>query len=187
MIEIKNTLVSEDLLEKEFLCNISKCKGACCVEGDAGAPLSEEETRILGDVFEKVKPFLREEGVHAIENQGTSVIAHGEYETPLVDRKECAYVVFDKGVAQCGIEKAYEAGIIDYKKPISCHLYPVRITRYTSFEAVNYEHWPICNEACKLGAEMQLPVYRFLKDALTRNYGEEWYRELDNIAKSWKR
>ena len=187
MIEIKNTLVSEDLLEKEFLCNLSKCKGACCVEGDAGAPLSTEETELLKGQYEKIRPYLREEGKRAIEKQGTFVVAHGEYETPLVEGKECAYVIFEKGIAKCGIEKAHEAGVIDYRKPISCHLYPVRITKYSSFEAVNYEHWPICNDACKLGAEMQLPVYKFLKDSLIRNYGEEWYHELDAIASSWKR
>ncbi len=190
MIEIENKLVSEDLFEKEFLCNLSKCKGACCVEGDEGAPLEEAETKILDDIFDVVKPYMRPEGIAAVEKQGTRIFSHGEWVTPLVNKQECAYVIFDGKVAKCAIEKAYEDGKVDpiaigFKKPISCHLYPVRITKYSSFEAVNYEKWTICDEACTLGAEVGLPIYKFLKEPLTRSYGEKWYKELEAVATEW--
>ena len=188
MIELGRTIISEDILEKEFVCNLSACKGACCVEGDAGAPVDEAEAKILEDIFPKVKPFLRPEGVAAIEQQGTSVTDwDGELVTPLVKGKECAYVIFDdKGITKCGIEKAWEAGAVDFQKPVSCHLYPVRITVYKDFDAVNYHKWNVCSPACTLGKELEVPVYKFLKGALTRKYGEAWYGELDELAESWK-
>jgi hypothetical protein len=129
------------------------------------------------------KTFLREEGVKAIEEQGTSVKDwDGEMVTPLVNGKECAYVIFDEnGITKCGIEKAHEAGEVDFKKPLSCHLYPVRVTKYSRFDALNYHKWEICSPACTLGKELELPVYKFVKDALIRKYGEEWYAELEQI------
>ena len=187
MIEIDNKLVSEDILEKEFLCNLSKCKGACCVEGDVGAPLNEEENKILDNIYEDVKPYMRKEGIEAVEQQGTHVFDDGEWLTPLVNKKECAYVVFDGATAKCAIEHAYLDGKVDWKKPISCHLYPIRITKYSSFEAVNYEKWEICTDACDLGKEVGLPIYKFLKEPLTRNYGEKWYSELVEVANQWKK
>ena len=188
MIQLQNTLISEDILEKEFVCNLSKCKGACCVEGDAGAPLSEEETKTLENIFEDVEPYLREEGIKAIQEQGTWIIGEdGDKETPLVNGSECAYVIFDeKGITKCGIEKAYEDGKVDFKKPVSCHLYPVRIKGYSEFDAVNYHKWPICSDACSLGKELEVPIYQFVKDALIRKYGEDWWNELDAIAGAWK-
>ena len=188
MIELGRTIISEDILEKEFVCNLSACKGACCVEGDAGAPVDDAEAKILEDIFPKVKPFLRPEGVAAIEQQGTSVTDwDGELVTPLVKGKECAYVIFDeKGITKWGIEKAWEAGAVDFQKPVSCHLYPVRITVYKDFDAVNYHKWNVCSPACSLGKELEVPVYKFLKGALTRKYGEAWYGELDELAESWK-
>ena len=188
MIQLQNTLISEDILEKEFVCNLSKCKGACCVEGDAGAPLSEEETKTLESIFEDVKPYLRDEGIKAIEEQGTWIVGEdGDKETPLVNGSECAYVIFDeKGITKCGIEKAYEDGKVDFKKPVSCHLYPVRIKGYSEFDAVNYHKWPICSDACSLGKELEVPIYQFVKDALIRKYGEDWWNELDAIAGAWK-
>ena len=184
MFQIGKTIVSDDVIEKQFVCNLSACKGECCVAGDAGAPLDEEEVKVLNDIYEKVKPFLREEGVKAIEEQGTSIKTElGELETPLVDDKECAYVIFDKhDKALCGIEAAFLAGEVTWKKPISCHLYPVRIQKYSSFSAVNYHHWPICNDACSLGEELQVPVYKFLKEPLIRKFGNEWYSELEKAA-----
>ena len=187
MIQLQNTLISEDIIEKEFVCNLSKCKGACCVEGDAGAPLESDEAKTLEEIFENVKPFLREEGIRAIEKQGTWITGEdGEKETPLVNGSECAYVIFDKnGITKCGIEKAHEDGAVDFKKPVSCHLYPVRIKSYSEFDAVNYHKWPICSDACDLGKELQVPIHRFVKDALIRKYGQDWWNELDDIAKSW--
>lgn len=140
MFQIGKTIVSDELIEKDFVCNLSACKGACCIDGDAGAPVEEDEVQILEDIYEKVKPFLRPEGIAAIEEQGTSIVSDwGELETPLINGGACAYVTFtESGVASCGIEDAYNAGVVDFKKPISCHLYPARIKKYSSFSAVNY-------------------------------------------------
>ncbi len=184
LIEIQHTLISSDVVSKTFHCNISACKGACCVDGEAGAPLEEKETSILRDIFPKVKPYLRPEGIAAIEAQGTFVKGQdGEWETPLVDNKECAYVVFnDENVALCGIELAYNEGAVNWQKPISCHLYPVRIKDYRLLTAVNYHKWQVCDPACALGEEMQMPLYKFVKDALIRKFGKSWYAELEEAA-----
>lgn len=184
MFQLGKTIVSEDLIEKDFVCNLSACKGECCIAGEAGAPVTKEETQVLADIWPKVMPYLRPEGVRAIEQQGTHIVtALGELETPLVGGKECAYVTFrDGGVASCGIEDAYHAGAISFRKPISCHLYPVRVQEYNEFSAVNYHKWPICNDACTLGAELKVPVYKFVKDALVRKFGSNWYAELEKIA-----
>ena len=189
MFQLGNTIVSEDIIKNDFVCNLNACKGSCCIEGEAGAPVSEEETRILQEIYPKVKPFLRKEGIKAIEEQGVFITTKkSERETPLVNGKECAYVPFSEGgIAACGIEEAYQAGEIDsiakgFKKPISCHLYPVRVQKYNSFSAVNYHRWPICDDACVLGNELSIPVYRFVKDALIRRFGEGWYLELEKVA-----
>lgn len=190
MISIGDALVSEDILEKEFVCDLSKCNGACCVEGDAGAPLDEREVQKLEDIYEDVKPYLRPEGVRAIERQGTSVIdgSDGESVTPLVNGAECAYVIIDeKGTTKCGIEKAWEEGKVDWQKPVSCHLYPIRIDSYPSYDAVNYHKWQICAPACDLGAQLKVPVYKFTRDALIRKYGNAWYQELEEVADLWQR
>jgi len=184
MFQLGKTIVSEDIIEKDFVCNLSACKGACCIDGDAGAPLEKEETKILEDIYPKVKPFLSKKGIEAIENQGTSIVSEeGELETPLIDGADCAYVIFDeKNVALCAIEEAYNQGEIDFKKPISCHLYPVRVKEYSEFSAVNYHHWQICDDACTLGKELQVPVYKFVKQALIRKFGEDWYEDLEKVA-----
>ncbi|SDE55804.1 DUF3109 family protein [Riemerella columbipharyngis] len=184
MIQIEDKLISEDIFSEEFVCNLSKCKGACCIEGDAGAPLEASELDILEEIFPKIKPYLRPEGVEAIEKQGTSVEDfEGDLVTPLIDNRDCAYVIFDeKGITKCGIEKAYEEGAIDWQKPISCHLYPIRVTEYTTFTAFNYHEWPICSDACELGKELKVPVYKFLKNPLIRKYGEDFYETLSAVA-----
>lgn len=186
MFQIGKTIVSEEVLAKEFVCNLSACKGQCCIDGDAGAPLDEEETNVLNEIFDRVKPYMRPEGVKAIDKQGTSVIGEdGEYETPLINGGECAYVIFENGMALCAIEKAYIEGKTHWKKPISCHLYPIRIKEFSSFSAVNYHKWHICSDACKLGKELEVPVYKFLKDPLTRKFGAEWYSELEEVAREY--
>ncbi|MDT0294597.1 DUF3109 family protein [Mesonia ostreae] len=184
MFQIGKTIVSEDILTKDFVCNLSACKGACCVEGEAGAPVEPEEVALLKDVYAKVKPYLREEGIVAIEEQGTHIEnGFGELETPLVNGAECAYVTFDdRGTALCGIEAAYRAGETSWKKPISCELYPVRVQQYSEFSAVNYHRWPICDDACTLGKELQTPIYKFVKEALIKKFGEDWYEEIEKIA-----
>ncbi len=184
MFQLGKTIVSEDIIEKDFVCNLSACKGACCVEGDAGAPLDEEEIKILDDIYPKVRPFLRKEGVEVLDAQGAWVkTSYGELETPLINGAECAYVIFDdKNTALCGIEEAYNQGEISWKKPVSCHLYPIRVKDYSEFSAVNYEKWEICDDACTLGKELQVPIYKFVKEALIRKFGEDWYAELEKVA-----
>ncbi len=179
MITIGDTVISDDIADKYFVCDLQKCKGACCVEGDAGAPLSKEEAKILKGIYKKVKTYLSKEGIEAIEEQGYYVKDEdGDLETPTIGKKECAYAIYDKGILKCAIEKAYYEKKVDFKKPISCHLYPIRITKYEQYDALNYERWSICNPACKNGRELGVPVYKFLKDPLIRKYGEDWYKEL---------
>ncbi|MDN3606815.1 DUF3109 family protein [Kaistella yonginensis] len=189
MIQIDDKLISEDIFSEEFVCNLSKCKGACCVEGDVGAPLDKSETLILERIFDQVKPYLRPEGVAAIEKQGTWAIdpSDNDFVTPMVEGKECAYVIFDeKGITKCGIEKAYEDGAVDWQKPISCHLYPIRVDEYRTFTALNYHKWEICSDACTLGRELKVPIYKFVKTPLIRKYGEEFYQTLCDAADEWK-
>ena len=179
--------MSEDVLTEHFLCNLDACKGACCWEGDYGAPLEAEELETLVNIYEDIKPFLRPEGIEAIEKQGLYVHynAINGPGTPLVDGAACAFLTFEKnGIAKCGIEKAAEAGVTDFKKPISCHLYPVRVatTPELGFEALNYDVWDICSAACTAGKKAKLPVYQFVKDAIIRKYGEDFYEELDAAA-----
>jgi len=187
MIAIDNTIVSEHLLEKKFVCDLNACKGECCVQGESGAPLDEEEIAILEDIWDEVKPYLPKDGVKAIEKQGVFVIdSDGDYTTPLVKGKHCAFTIFDDGIAKCGIEQAYYDKKIDWKKPISCHLYPVRITKYKDYEAVNYHKWDICKPACECGAKLDVPVYKFLKEPLIRKYGKDWYKQLELADKMRK-
>lgn len=184
MFQLRKTIVSEDIISSDFVCNLSTCKGACCIDGDAGAPLEESELQIMKDIYPKVKPFLRKEGIEAIEKQGVfTTNEDGEHETTLIDNKDCAYVIFDENnVALCAIEEAYNQGEVQWKKPVSCHLYPIRVHNYTAFSAVNYNRWEICDDACTLGKELQVPVYKFVKQALIRKFGEDWYVELEKVA-----
>lgn len=179
MILIEDKIVSDEIIEQHFVCNLTACKGACCVEGEQGAPLEKAEATILEEIYSKIKDRLTPEGRKAIEAQGTSVKKKGKLKTPLVRNKACAYAIFDKGIAQCGIEKAFEEGVTDFRKPISCHLYPVRITSTEEMDFINYEEWDICDPACSLGKELKMPLYKFVKDALIRKYGEEFYQALE--------
>lgn len=181
MLEVKNTLVHEDVLKEDFVCNLNKCKGACCIEGDSGAPLEEEELAILAEIYPKVKPYMTAKGIEAIEKDGTHVTDfEGDYTTTCVDtNKECAYVTWENGITKCAIEKAYEEGVVGWKKPISCHLYPIRTTKYPEFDVLHYDRWSICSSACSFGSELNVKVYEFLKNPLIRKYGEEWYKELE--------
>jgi hypothetical protein len=184
MIEVGGHLVSEELSKENFICNLDKCKGACCIEGDSGAPLNEDELQILDEIYPKVKHLMTQKGIEAIEAQGTFVKdLDGDYTTTCVDgNKECAYVTWENGITKCAIEKAYEQGIVDWKKPISCHLYPIRLTQYPDFDMLHYDRWSICSPACSFGDEHKVKVYQFLKEPLIRKYGEEWYQELDEIV-----
>lgn len=185
MIAVKDTLISEELLTKKFVCDLGACKGACCVEGEAGAPLEEKEAMILDDIYEQVKPFMNETGIKTIERKGKWVKSQAnELETPLNSRnKHCAYVVFDEHkIAKCAIEMANRAGKIDFKKPVSCHLYPIRIKDMKSYLALNYEKWKVCKPAIPCGEKLNVPVYKFLKEPLIRKFGKAWYKELEKIA-----
>lgn len=184
MFQLGKTIVSEEIIENDFVCNLNACKGACCVDGNAGAPVEDAETDILIEIFPKVKPFLRPAGVAAIESQGAFIKGEdGEWETPLVHGSECAYVIFSEGgIAKCGLEEAYNHGATKWKKPVSCHLYPIRIREYSEFTAVNYHKWEICDPACALGTELQVPIYKFVKDALIRKFGKQWYADLEKVA-----
>ncbi len=187
MIQVQDKIISLDVFEKHFVCDLNACKGACCVEGDSGAPLLKEEQRILDEIYEKVKPYMRKEGITEIENQGVAVYdADGDLTTPLVNNCECAFVTFENGITKCTIEKAYLDGKTDFKKPISCHLFPIRIKQYRDFDAVNYEQIKICKPACECGSKLEAPVYVFLKEPLIRKYGEAWYKELLEAAKLLK-
>ncbi|MFW5657112.1 MAG: DUF3109 family protein [Bacteroidota bacterium] len=179
MLQIDNKILSLDIIEKKFVCDVERCKGACCVHGDSGAPLEDNEVTILEEEYRNIKPFLRKEGVEAIENQGIWVVdSDNDKVTPLVNNNECAYVVFDNGIAKCGIEKAYTEGATYFQKPVSCHLYPIRTKKHKEFEGMNYDTWDICKPALKLGERLNVPVYVFVKDALIRKYGKDWYQKL---------
>ncbi len=188
MIEIGKCLVSRDVIDKKFVCNLSKCKGICCVEGDSGAPLNDEEIDILDKIYNDVKPYLRLEGIEAIEKQGKYIIDwDNEFVTPLINEKECAYAIFEDDIAKCAIEKAFLEGKIDFKKPISCHLYPIRVKKLKEFDAINYDIWDVCNTAIDFGEKNNVPVYKFLKEPLTRGYGKKWYSELELVASELKK
>ena len=184
MFQLGNTLVSEELLEAHFACDLSQCKGACCVEGEAGAPLEQTEVDRLAKDYDAIAPFLDPAGRNAIAAQGTSIVAKDKsLETPLVEGKACAYATFDeRGWAHCGIEQAHQAGAVDWKKPISCHLYPVRVKEYSVFTAVNYHRWQICSSGCANGAKKQMPLYRFVAEALRQKFGSDWVAELERVA-----
>lgn len=190
MIAIENILVSDQVVEAQFVCDLNKCKGGCCEDGDAGAPLTGEELDIIADVFEKVKPYLTEEGSRELERTGLYRFdKEFGWVTPTVDGKICAYGYRDeKGIIKCAFEQAYYDGVIEWKKPISCHLYPIKTKRskFEEHELVNYEpREKLCNPACALGKQLKVPVYVFLKEALIRKYGEEFYNALDMVAKEY--
>ena len=180
MIQIGDKIVSMDLFDNHFICDLQKCEGNCCVFGDSGAPLEEDEVGILEENIELIKPFMRPEGIRAVEEQGSWMIDRdGDKVTPLVGREECAYVIFENDIAWCAIEKAYKEGVITYQKPVSCHLYPIRVSPLNSAIALNYHKWSICEPARVLGKKEDLPVFRFLKDPITRVYGKDFYDELE--------
>lgn len=187
MIAIDNILVSDEVVEKQFVCNLDKCKGGCCVDGDTGAPITQEEANIIEDIYPEIKHLLSPNAIALIEDEGTHTF-DDEYGlvTPSLNGGICAYGYYDElGIVKCAIEHVYKEGKIDFKKPISCHLFPIRITEYETFEAVNYEpRETLCKPACKLGKSLEVPVYQFLKEPLIRKYGEDFYEALDATAKA---
>lgn len=185
MIIHENTLLSEDLFEKHFICDLSKCKGACCVEGDFGAPVTEEEIKTLNEIMPDISPYLTPEGLEVIRLKGVSEKdSDGDLVTTCLPTGECSFAIYENGVLGCGIEKAWKNGATGFQKPVSCHLYPIRVKKVAEYDALNYHRWDVCKPACKLGEEHKMPVYKFLKGALVRAYGQEWYDELDGIAEA---
>ncbi len=184
MIEIDDKIVSIDLLREYFACDIAQCKGICCVEGNAGAPLEIEEVDLLEQEYEAYKPYMTPEGVAAVEEQGFMVVDEdGDYTTPLVNDAECAFAYVEGGVTLCAIEKAWRAGETHFVKPISCHLYPIRLINFANGGVgLNYHRWSVCRSACQNGAKLQIPVYQSLREPITRRFGEEFYLALDAAA-----
>ncbi len=185
---IDDIFVSGEVTDTLFACDLAKCKGACCVGGDLGAPLEDEELPILKGILPHVKPYMRQDGIDEIELQGEYIYnkKYG-YSTSLVNEKECVYVNFDeKGVAMCAIEQAYFAGKTDFRKPISCHLYPIRVHKTKKMESLNYEEWELCKAACIKGKKEGIPVYQFVKEAIIRKYGANFYAQLDAAVENEK-
>lgn len=190
MIVIDNILVSDDVVEKQFVCDLNKCKGGCCEDGDAGAPLDDDELPVIVELYEKIKPYLTDAAIAEIEKKGKYVYSKEfGWVTPTLgnDREICVYGIRDeKGIIQCSFEQAFYDGVTGWKKPISCHLYPVIAVkgRHGNYERVNYEPRPkLCSPACALGKKLEVTAYEFLKEPLMRKYGEDFYKALDKIAK----
>lgn len=184
MLQIDDTVVSLDLFDEQFVCDLNSCKGICCIEGDDGAPLEEEEVKIIEELLPVIWDDLTEVSREVIRKQGVSYIdSDGEPVTSIVNGAECVFTYTDgNGMCKCAIEKAYREGKTSFYKPISCHLYPVRLQKYNDFLAVNYHRWSVCNCARRLGANLKVPVYKFLKEPLVRRFGVEWYEQMEIAA-----
>ncbi len=187
MIAIDNVLVSDQIVKEQFVCDLNSCKGACCVDGDAGAPLNKNELQSIDDVFDKVLPYLNEESKMELDRQGRYVYdKEFGWVTPTINSKICVYGITDKsGIVKCGIEQAYIDGKVKWKKPISCHLFPVIVTKSKDgvTEFANYEpREDNCKAACSLGKKLKVPVYQFLKEPLVRKFGQSFYDALDATA-----
>ena len=179
MLRIEDTIFSLDILEKKFRCDLAACCGNCCRYGDSGAPLGKEEVKILDDIWPQVRPYLRPEGISTIEKKGKSVKDfENDWVTPLIGNEECAYTILEGNVYMCGIEKAWYESKITFRKPLSCHLFPVQIREYSGFRAVNYQEIAICSPARHSGKAGGVYVYEFLKEPLIRALGKDLYGKL---------
>lgn len=189
MVQIEDVIVSFDVFREKFLCNLQACRGICCIEGDAGAPVEAEEAEKLKEILPLVWDDLSEEAKAVIEQQGvTYVDEEGDLVTSIVNGKDCVFTCYDEtGCCYCAIEKAYRDGRCDFYKPISCHLYPIRVGDYGPYKALNYHRWNVCKAAVLLGKQKDVPVYRFLKEPLIRKFGEDWYRELEHVAEELRK
>jgi len=188
LIEVKDKIVSTQIFDKKFVCDLNACKGACCIEGNSGAPLTLDEIDLLEENIEKIMPFMRPEGIEQVEENGVFYMDEdNEAVTTLVNGGECAFVYFDENnITKCGIEQAYNSGKIDFNKPISCHLYPIREKQFNDFRALTYDIWPICAPACACGDKLDVPIYRFLKGPIIRAYGEDFFEALEEVDKGLK-
>jgi hypothetical protein len=183
MILVDNKLVSFDIFLKKFVCRLDKCKGMCCVEGNYGAPLEEDEVVLLQAHLDDIRPYMTEAGISVLITKGlTDIDPEGMTVTQCVRSAECIFIYREGDVVKCAIEKAYEEGRINFQKPVSCHLYPIRVEKLKHYLALNYHKWKICAPACKYGEETDTALYVFLKEPLVRKFGQEWYDELVRIA-----
>lgn len=189
MLQIDDTIISLELLEERFVCDLNSCKGICCIEGDDGAPLEEEEVKIIENLLPVIWDDLSEASKSVINKQGVSYIDQdGEPVTSIVNGAECVFTYTDEsGVCKCAVEKAFREGKTNFYKPISCHLYPVRLQKYDEFTAVNYHRWSVCGCARKLGGKLGVPVYQFLKEPLIRRFGTEWFEQLEIADKEFQK
>jgi hypothetical protein len=186
VVEILDTIVTFELFEQMFCCDLAQCKGKCCYDGDSGAPLEEGEVEKITEILPKILQYLPEKSKKVIEKQGVSCVdIQGDTVTSIVDNKECVFAAVENGIYSCALEKAYNEGLTDFLKPISCHLYPVRLEKFNDFTAVNFHHWELCDCAKKLGKTLKLPAYKFLKTPLIRRFGEAWYAELELAAEGY--
>ena len=184
MIQIQNTIISEDIFEEKFICDLCKCKGQCCVDGESGAPITKEEYTQINEILPEIWDDLSPKAQELINEQGIAYTDYdGELVTSIIKGEECVFTYFDEnGVCKCTIDNAFREGRISVQKPISCHLYPIRLKEYTEFTAINYNRWSICEPAVDLGRKNGLPLYRFLKEPLIRKFGEDWYNEVCETA-----
>jgi hypothetical protein len=188
VLQIEDTIISFDVLEEQFVCDLASCKGACCVEGDAGAPLTETEISLLEDILPLIIDDLPLASQEVIRNQGVFYFdRENEPVTSIVSGRECVFAYSEQGMWKCAVEKAYREGKTDFVKPLSCHLYPVRVKNFKDFKAVNYHRWAICECAVANGHQLMVPVYKFLREPLTRAFGSEWYKQLEIAAHELKR
>ncbi len=189
MIQIEDVVVSVDVVREKFICNLDACRGACCIEGDAGAPVEQEEVERLEEVLPLVWNDLSPDAREVIDRQGVVYIdEEGDLVTSIVHGKDCVFTAYDeKGCCYCTIEKAFREGKTDFYKPVSCHLYPIRVGNYGSYKAVNYHRWDVCKAAAVLGRKEGVPVFRFLKEPLIRKFGKDWYAELELVAEEMER
>ena len=189
MVQIDDVVVSLDVFREKFICNLDACKGQCCIEGDAGAPLEEEEVakleKVLPVIWDQLSPQARE----IIDRQGVCYTDQdGDLVTSIVNGKDCVFTCYDeKGCCYCAIEKAYRDGKVDFYKPVSCHLYPIRVGNYGPYKAVNYHRWDVCKAAVILGQKENVPVYKFLKEPLIRKFGQAWYNEMESVAEELRK
>jgi Protein of unknown function (DUF3109) len=185
IFEIEDKLVTSEIFENNFVCDLSACKGECCVAGDSGAPVEKDEIPVMEHILPIVKKYMMQNGIAQIEKDGVAVIDYDyEYVTPLIGKiGACAFVYFDKeDVAKCAIEAAYNAGEITFQKPISCHLYPIRLSKLTNYTAINYNRWHICKPACACGNKLEVPIYKFLRTPIERKFGKEFFKQLELAA-----
>lgn len=185
IIEHGETLISDEIFTRLFVCNLGKCKGACCIEGDSGAPLNQDEVDKIQNNLDKVKPFMSQKGLELLNEEGYVEDEGLGLATTCSKTGECVFAVQDNGILSCAIELSHKAGESDFVKPISCHLYPIRLGKAGDFITLNYHEWNICSDACSLGEELKVPVFRFLKNALIRRFGEKWYLELEEIYEAY--